>query len=145
MQKKLIFMLGIILMLGSCKKSDSDEGNLSAGTWDLNVKTSAGDTFVLAKGTFSFTATAFTVHVVTSKIGGGDIVKEFDMSGSRSGDSIFLQNYVLNLTDPVEVVTVNGRIWVGSTSMNGFGDYSIVQPPDTQTYEDDFLVTATKN
>lgn|GEM_PF-1965901 len=146
--KNKIFILFIlmagILSLVNCKKSNSNDDNNTGTTWNLCVMTTNGDTFVLAKGTFEFLVNTFNVHVITSRIGGGNIVKEFDMSGAKVGDSIFVTDYVLNLTDPVEVVTVNGKIGIIGSHMSGGGTYHIVQPPDTLSYQDSFLFVADK-
>jgi len=143
MKIKFILLMIIFFWLSGCKKSDSDDS--SSTTWDLNVKNPGGSTFVLAKGTFTFGSTTFTVHVITSRIGGGDIVKEFNMTGAMKGDSIIIENFAINLTDPIEVATINGRIWVGNSSMNGFGDYHVVQPPDTISMNGNFTVSGTKS
>jgi len=135
----LLAFLALILAEIACKKKDSG-GGTDTGAWNLTVKEPAGDTIVLAKGTFIFNPTTFSVHIVTSRIGGGAIVKAFDMSGQMVGDSMIVNNFVLNLTDPVEVVTVSGRVGVGATTMNGFGNYSGYQPPDTITFSGNFVV-----
>jgi hypothetical protein len=140
----LLVFLTVILAVVTCKKKDSgNPGPNGTDTWDLVVKEPSGDTFVIAKGTFTFNPTGFTVHIVTSLIG-GPCVKEFDMSGKMEGDSIIMEDFVLNLTDPDEVVTVNGRVGVQSATMNGYGTYWGYQPPDTMTFSGAFVVTGVK-
>ncbi|MCX6270671.1 MAG: hypothetical protein NTU44_05535 [Bacteroidetes bacterium] len=80
----------------------------------------------------------------TSRIGGGAIVKQFEMSGQMTGDSIFVGNFILSLTDPDEIFTVNGKVYVKNGSMNGSGTYSGYQPPDTIHFNGKFILTGIK-
>lgn len=142
MKTKIYIFLVLLAIIFGCKKNNDENGETSA--WNLQVKTQQGDTFVLAKADFTFTATTFSAHVTTSRIGGGNLVKIFDISGQINTDSMIVTNCVLNLTDPVEVVTVSGRFKKLANTMSGSGTYSINQPPDTAIYNDYFVLTAQK-
>jgi len=140
----ILIVLATILATPACKKDKSSDDPSPTSTWDLLVQGTPADTFVIATGVFTFGSTTFSVHIRTSRIGGGNIVKEFDMSGQMAGDSLFVNDYELNLTDPIETAWINGRMRITASNLTGNGTYKIVQPPDTISYSDTFIVSGTK-
>jgi hypothetical protein len=129
----LYLVMAAVVLPTSCKDDDNNNPITDpvSGTYNLSVNTLSGGFMVAATAAFTSTTNTFSTHVKTSQIGGGAIVKEFDLSGQKSGDSIFVTNYVFSLTDPEETITLNGRVHVGTDSLKGGGSYRITHPLDT--------------
>ena len=134
-------MISMLVISGCSKDEETPSG---ASIWNLSVKTLTGTNIAIATGDFTFTTNTFTALIKTSVLGTASIVKEFSMSGLMVGDTIVVEDFIINLTDPVEVVDVSGRVTVTGNNMAGGGTYSIVQPPDTLHYYGTFVMTGAK-
>lgn len=144
----------LTLAFVSCEKEEVNEpggstGNNNGGgtnndVYDLTIEVDLGGVFpVTADAVFILEATTFTATVTTKEIAGSPEEHVTEISGTRNGDQLNVQNAVFNVTPPgqnEQIVTItNADITLSGNNLDVTGtmevDFQDGNPPLPGTFE----------